>query len=67
MQSHYNTALKILRYIKGTVEVGLWYPKDSGMSLVGYSDADYAGSLLDRKSTSRTCKFLGTRLKRVRM
>ena len=32
------------------------------MSLAGYSDADYAGSLLDRKSTSGTCQFLGTRL-----
>ena len=62
MQSHYNTALKILRYIKGTIEVGLWYPKDSGMSLVGYSYADYVGSMLDRKSTSGTCQFLGTRL-----
>src|SRR6187397_2893047 len=62
MQSHYNIAMKILRYVKGTVDVGLWYPKESGLSLAGYSDADYAGSLLDRKSTSGTCQFLGTRL-----
>ena len=57
MQSHYNIAKKILSYVKGTIEVGLWYSKDSGMRLVGYSDADYAGSMLDRKSTSRTCQF----------
>ena len=62
MQSHYNIAMKILRYVKGTVEVGLWYPKDSGLSLVCYSDADYVGSLFDRKSTSGTCHFLGARL-----
>ena len=60
--SHYKTALKILKYVKGTVDVGLWYPKGSGMHLVGYTDADYAGSMLDRKSTSGTCQFLGTRL-----
>ena len=62
MQSHYNTAMKILRYVKGTVNVGLWYPKESGLSLIGYSDADNAGSMLDRKSTSGTCQFLETRL-----
>ena len=54
--------MKILRYVKGTVDVGLWYPKESGLSLADYSDADYAGSMLDRKSTSGTCQFLGTRL-----
>lgn len=62
MMSHYNIAMKILKYVKGTVEVGLWYPKVSGLNLVGYSDADFAGSLLDRKSTSGTCQFLGSRL-----
>ena len=62
MQYHYNIAMKILSYVKVTVNVGLWYPKESGLSLVGYSDADYAGSMLDRKSTLGTCQFLETRL-----
>lgn len=62
MMSHYNTAMKILKYVKGTVEVGLWYPKESGLTLVGYSDVDFAGSLLDRKSSSGTCQFLDSRL-----
>ena len=61
-ESHYKKAIKILKYVKGTVNVGLWYPKDSGLELVGYSDADHGGSTLDRKSTSGTCQFLGTRL-----
>ena len=54
--------MKILKYIKGTVNVRLWYPKESGQKLVGYSDADFAGSMLDKKSTSGTCQFLGARL-----
>lgn len=60
MQLHCSTPMKILRYVKGTVEVALWYPSESDLSLVGYSDADYDGSMLDRKSTLRTCQFLGT-------
>ena len=46
----------------GTQDLGLWYPKDTSFDLVGYSDADFAGSRVDRKSTSGTCQFLGDRL-----
>nr|GEW44196.1 putative ribonuclease H-like domain-containing protein [Tanacetum cinerariifolium] len=42
--------------------LGLWYPKDSPFDLVAYSDSDYAGASLDRKSTTRGCQFLGCRL-----
>jgi hypothetical protein len=49
---------RIMRYLVLTPNLGLWYPKDSHFDLVGYSDADYAGCKMDRKSTSRTCQFL---------
>ncbi|GKE16715.1 retrovirus-related pol polyprotein from transposon TNT 1-94 [Tanacetum coccineum] len=39
-------------YLKGTLSLGLWYPKCSGFNLKGYSDSDYAGCNMDRKSTS---------------
>ncbi|VFQ69229.1 unnamed protein product [Cuscuta campestris] len=42
----------IMRYLAGTLNVGLWYPKGSTCHLVGYSDSDFAGCKLDRKSTS---------------
>nr|GEX38100.1 hypothetical protein [Tanacetum cinerariifolium] len=43
---------KIFRYLKGKPHLGLWYPKDSPFNLVAYSDSDYAGASLDRKSTT---------------
>jgi len=42
--------------------VGLWYPSRSPIHLVGYSDSDFAGCKLDRKSTSGTCHLLGSSL-----
>nr|GEW28122.1 copia protein [Tanacetum cinerariifolium] len=53
---------RIFRYLKGKPHLGLWYPKDSPFNLVAYSDSDYAGASLDRKSTTRRCQFLGCRL-----
>nr|GFB61555.1 retrovirus-related Pol polyprotein from transposon TNT 1-94 [Tanacetum cinerariifolium] len=50
---------RIFRYLKGTINLGLWYPKDSGFDLTAYSDADHAGCHLDRKSTSGSVQFLG--------
>nr|GEV94995.1 hypothetical protein [Tanacetum cinerariifolium] len=55
-------AKRIFRYLKGKPHMGLWYPKDSPFELVAYSDSDYAGSSLDRKSTTRGCQFIGCRL-----
>nr|GEU65808.1 copia protein [Tanacetum cinerariifolium] len=52
----------IYRYLKGKPHLGLWYPKDSPFDLVAYSDSDYAGASLDRKSTTRGCHFLRCRL-----
>nr|GFA53947.1 copia protein [Tanacetum cinerariifolium] len=46
----------------GKPHLGLWYPKDSPFDLVAYSDSDYAGASLDRKSTTGGCQFFGCRL-----
>ena len=55
-------AKRILKYLKGTTEVGLWYPSEVTLILVGYSDSDFAGCKVDRKSTSGTCHLLGSSL-----
>ena len=59
MTSHYKTALHILKYVKSTINVGLWYPRGGDLTLRGYSDADYAGDTPTRKSTSGTLTFFG--------
>nr|GFA13449.1 retrovirus-related Pol polyprotein from transposon TNT 1-94 [Tanacetum cinerariifolium] len=53
---------RIFCYLKGTINLGLWYPKDFGFDLTAYSDADHAGCHLDRKSTSGSVQFLGDKL-----
>nr|GEX08104.1 hypothetical protein [Tanacetum cinerariifolium] len=60
--SHLHAVTRIFRYLKGKPHLGLWYPKDSPFDLVAYSDSDYAGASLDRKSTTRGCQFLRCRL-----
>ena len=50
--SHLKATNRILRYLKHTPNVGLWYPKGAKFELVGYSDSDYAGCKVERKSTS---------------
>nr|GFB07280.1 uncharacterized mitochondrial protein AtMg00810-like [Tanacetum cinerariifolium] len=50
--SHLNASKRIFRHLKGKPLLGLWYPKDSPFDLVAYSDSDYAGASLDRKSTT---------------
>jgi hypothetical protein len=52
---HWIAAKHILRYLKGTIEYGLQYVKGDHISLVGYSDSDWAGSAVDWKSTSGCC------------
>ncbi|GJV30222.1 retrovirus-related pol polyprotein from transposon TNT 1-94 [Tanacetum coccineum] len=49
-------------YLKGQLKLGLWYPKDSPFDLVAYNNSDYARASLDRKSTTRGCQFLESRL-----
>ncbi|GJW48469.1 putative ribonuclease H-like domain-containing protein [Tanacetum coccineum] len=60
--SHLHVVKRIFRYLKGQPKLGLWYPKDSPFDLVAYTDSDYAGASLDRKSTTGGCQFLGCRL-----
>nr|GEW95300.1 hypothetical protein [Tanacetum cinerariifolium] len=60
--SHLYAVKRIFRYLKGKPHLGLWYPKDSPFDLVAYSDSDYAGASLDRKSTTGRCQFLGCKL-----
>ena len=58
-ESHLTVVKKIYRYLAGTQDIGLWYPTNYSLELITYTDADYAGSRLDRKSTSGYCQFLG--------
>ena len=60
--SHLLAVKRILKYLKGTIHLGLWYPRDSDFQLVGYTDADHGGDIIDRKSTSGHCQFLGNSL-----
>ena len=61
-ESHLSAVKRIFKYLAGTIEIGLWYPKFTSFDLIGYSDADFAGCKVDRKSTSGTCHFLGNSL-----
>nr|GEY26610.1 hypothetical protein [Tanacetum cinerariifolium] len=56
------TQKPLLKDEDGQPKFSLWYPKDSPFDLVAYTDSDYAGASLDRKSTTGGCKFLGCRL-----
>ncbi|GKC31899.1 putative ribonuclease H-like domain-containing protein [Tanacetum coccineum] len=55
---HIHAVKSIFRYLKGQPKLGLWYLKDSPFDLVAYTDSDYAGASLDRKSTTGGCQFL---------
>ncbi|KAI3715229.1 hypothetical protein L6452_22202 [Arctium lappa] len=61
-ESHLAAVKQIFRYLKGTADLGLWYPKDTGFELTTYSDAYHAWCMLDRKSTSGHIQFLGDKL-----
>ncbi|GJW31769.1 putative ribonuclease H-like domain-containing protein [Tanacetum coccineum] len=60
--SHLNAVKRIFKYLKGKPHLGLWYPRESPFDLEAFSDSDYGGSNLDRKSTTGGCQFLGQRL-----
>jgi hypothetical protein len=60
--SHRTTVQQIFRYLKYTLEFGIWSSASSSLDLVGFSDADFASCEIDRKSTSGTCYFLGSSL-----
>ncbi|GJT93284.1 uncharacterized mitochondrial protein-like protein [Tanacetum coccineum] len=60
--SHIHVVKRIFRYLKGQPKLGLWYPKDSPFDLVAYTDSDYAGASLDRRSTTggKNCQWGST-------
>jgi hypothetical protein len=60
--SHRQAVKRIFRYLRHTPDFGLWYSASSSLALHSFSDADFAGCRLDRKSTSGTCQFLGSSL-----
>ncbi|GKE07863.1 hypothetical protein Tco_1411414, partial [Tanacetum coccineum] len=60
--SHIHDVKSIFKYLKGQSKLGLWYPRDSPFDLEAFSDSDYAGASLDRKSTTGGCQFLRRRL-----
>jgi len=61
-ESHFKAGKWILKYLKGTINVGLWYPRRASLILTGYSNSDFVGCKLDRKSTSGMCHLLGASL-----
>nr|GEX07092.1 copia protein [Tanacetum cinerariifolium] len=58
-EKHLTAVKRISQYLKDTIHMGLWYPKDTGFELVAFSDSDHAGCLDSRKSTSGGIQFLG--------
>ncbi|GJZ28461.1 retrovirus-related pol polyprotein from transposon TNT 1-94 [Tanacetum coccineum] len=58
-KKHLNAVKRIFRYLKGTIHMGLWYSKDTRMSLTAYSDANHVGCQDTRRSTSGSAQFLG--------
>ncbi|GKD25627.1 retrovirus-related pol polyprotein from transposon TNT 1-94 [Tanacetum coccineum] len=61
-KKHLNAVKLIFQYLKGTINMGLWYSKDIGMSLTTYSDADHVGCHDTRRSASGSAHFLGDKL-----
>jgi hypothetical protein len=58
-ESHVLAVKRIFIYLKGTEEFGLWYPKGKDLSLIAYTDEDWAGCIDDRRSTSGATFYLG--------
>ena len=57
-----NAVKRIIKYVGGTCDYGLFYSKESNLSLAGFSDFDWAGNADDRKSTTGGCFYVGANL-----
>jgi hypothetical protein len=57
-ECHLKADKRIMRYLVLTPYLGLWYPNGAHFELIDYSDVDYIGCKVDRKSISKTCQFL---------
>nr|GEW76563.1 hypothetical protein [Tanacetum cinerariifolium] len=64
-EKHIHAVKRIFRYLRRTVNWGLWYPKDSSVALTAFADADHAGCQDTRRSTSGSLQFLGDAYKLV--
>ncbi|GJV72573.1 hypothetical protein Tco_1492568 [Tanacetum coccineum] len=62
IKKHLHAVKRIFRYLRGTINKGLWYPKDSSIALTAYANADHAGCQDTRRSISRSMQLLGDRL-----
>nr|GEW61419.1 uncharacterized mitochondrial protein AtMg00810-like [Tanacetum cinerariifolium] len=63
-KKHLEALKRVFRYLKGTINWGLWYPKDIAMALTAYADTNHAGCQDTRRSTSGSAQFLGDKLVR---
>jgi hypothetical protein len=61
-ECHLRAIKRIMRYLVLTPYLGIWYSKGAHFELIGYSNVDYAGCKVDRKSTSGTCQFFARSL-----
>ncbi|GJY10268.1 retrovirus-related pol polyprotein from transposon TNT 1-94 [Tanacetum coccineum] len=61
-KKHLEALKRVFRYLKGTINWGLWYPKDTAMALTAYVDADHTGCQDTRRNTSGSAQFLGDKL-----
>jgi hypothetical protein len=61
-KSHLKAIKRILRYLKHTQNIRLWYPKGAKFELIGYSNSDYAGCKVERRITLGICQLLGRSL-----
>ncbi|GJS07309.1 hypothetical protein Tco_0364105 [Tanacetum coccineum] len=61
-KKHLEALKRVFRYLRGIINWGLWYPKDTAMALMAYADADHAGFQDTRRSTSGSAQFLGDKL-----
>ncbi|GJY80084.1 retrovirus-related pol polyprotein from transposon TNT 1-94 [Tanacetum coccineum] len=59
---HLEVVKRVFQYLQGTINIGLWYPKDTAIELIAYADADHAGCQDTRRSTSGSAQFLGDKL-----
>ena len=60
--SHLNAVKRIIKYVSGTCDYGLFYSQESNLSLAGFSDSDWVGNADDRKSTTGGCFYVGPNL-----
>ena len=61
-EAHLQAVYRVLQYLKGTLGKGILFKRNEGLVLEAYTDADYASSIIDRRSTSGYCTFLGGNL-----